>query len=118
MARLSTHVLDTAHGVPAAGVRVVLHRLESSGQEQLVAERVTNADGRTDTPLLAGERIATGLYCLTFHAGDYFRTRAVPLPEPPFVDVVQIHFGVADATGHYHVPLLVSPWAYSTYRGS
>lgn len=118
MARLSTHVLDTAHGVPAAGVRLTLHRLSRHGEDVLVAERITNQDGRTDSPLLSGDVIATGRYRITFYAGDYFRTRGVPLPDPPFVDVVQLHFGIADATGHYHVPLLVSPWSYSTYRGS
>jgi 5-hydroxyisourate hydrolase len=118
MARLSTHVLDTAHGEPAPGVRVTLHRQEDGGGEVLVAERITNQDGRTDAPLLSGEAIPVGRYRITFHAGDYFRKRGVALPEPPFVDIVQLHFGVADAAGHYHVPLLVSPWSYSTYRGS
>ena len=118
MARISTHVLDTAHGVPAPGVRVQLHRLSADGGEELVAERTTNADGRTDSPLLAGETIPAGRYRITFHAGDYYRGRGEAMPEPPFVDVVQLHFGVADAAGHYHVPLLVSPWSYSTYRGS
>jgi 5-hydroxyisourate hydrolase len=117
MARLSTHVLDTAHGVPAAGVRVQLHRLDDEGGE-LVTQRVTNADGRTDAPLLSGDTIPCGRYRLTFHAGDYFRARGVALPDPPFVDVVELVFGIADARGHYHVPLLVSPWSYSTYRGS
>ena len=121
MARLSTHVLDTANGVAAGGVRVLLHRLAEQGSDanaELVAERVTNHDGRTDSPLLAGAAIPTGRYRLTFHAGDYFRARGTTLPEPPFVDVVVLHFGIADAAGHYHVPLLVSPWSYSTYRGS
>jgi 5-hydroxyisourate hydrolase len=118
MARLSTHVLDTAHGAPAAGVRLMLHRLAGDGGAELVAERITNLDGRTDSPLLSGDVIPTGRYRITFHAGDYFRARGVPLPDPPFVDVVQLHFGIADAAGHYHVPLLVSPWSYSTYRGS
>lgn len=118
MARLSTHVLDTAHGVPAVGVRLTLHRLIDDQADELVAEHVTNQDGRTDAPLLAGDVIPTGRYRLTFHAGDYFRTHGSPLPEPPFVDIVQLHFGIADAGGHYHVPLLVSPWSYATYRGS
>jgi 5-hydroxyisourate hydrolase len=118
MARLSTHVLDTAQGIPAAGVRLTLHRLVGDGNEEFVAERTTNQDGRTDTPLLSGEAIPVGRYRITFHVGDYFRTGGVPLPDPPFVDVVQLHFGVADAAGHYHVPLLVSPWSYATYRGS
>lgn len=118
MARLSTHVLDTAHGVPATGVRLTLHRLVDHGDDEFVAERITNRDGRTDSPLLSGETIATGRYRITFYAGDYFRGRGVELPDPPFVDVVHLHFGIADAAGHYHVPLLVSPWSYATYRGS
>ncbi len=118
MARLSTHVLDTAHGVPAAGVRVLLHRIVEQGADELVVERVTNQDGRTDAPLLSGDAIPAGRYRLTFHAGDYFRGRGMSLPVPPFVDVVVLDFGIADAAGHYHVPLLVSPWSYSTYRGS
>lgn len=118
MARLSTHVLDIARGVPAAGVRLALHRMLDGGGDELVAERTTNKDGRTDAPLLAGEVIPTGRYRIRFHAGDYFRARGVQLPDPPFVDVVELHFGIADAAGHYHVPLLVSPWSYSTYRGS
>ena len=83
-----------------------------------MTERVTNADGRTDAPLLAGDTIERGRYRLTFHAGDYFRARGIALPNPPFVDVVELSFGIADAAGHYHVPLLVSPWSYATYRGS
>jgi 5-hydroxyisourate hydrolase len=117
MARLSTHVLDTAHGVPAAGVRLLLHRLHDGGAE-LVTECTTNADGRTDTPLVSGGALACGRYRLTFFVGDYFRARGVPLPDPPFVDVVELAFGIADPAGDYHVPLLVSPWSYSTYRGS
>src|SRR4051812_32314190 len=109
MARLSTHVLDTANGAPAAGVRVLLHRLQQDGRTELVTERITNTDGRTDAPLLAGDAIACGEYRLTFHAGDYFRQRGTTLPQPSFVDVVELRFGIADAAGHYHVPLLVSP---------
>ena len=118
MARLSTHVLDTAAGLPASGVRILLHRLSDGRQAELVAERTTNDDGRTDTPLLAGDTIPCGRYRLTFHAGDYFRRRGTALPDPPFVDIVELQFGIADAAGHYHVPLLVSPWSYATYRGS
>lgn len=118
MAKLSTHVLDTANGTPAACVRLMLHRLLGDGKEELVAGRVTNRDGRTDAPLLSGDAIQTGRYRLTFHAGDYFRARGTALPDPPFVDIVELHFGIADAHGDYHVPLLVSPWSYSTYRGS
>ncbi len=117
MARLSTHVLDTAHGTPAAGVRIQLFALEAETRT-LITERVTNADGRTDTPLLSGEMIAAGTYELVFFAGDYFRARSEKLPTPAFVDIVPIRFGIADAAGHYHVPLLVSPWSFSTYRGS
>ena len=118
MARLSTHVLDTANGIPAAGVRVLLHRVLDAGTAELITERRTNRDGRTDDPLLSGNVIPCGCYRLTFHAGDYFRQRGTTLPDPPFVDIVELRFGIADASGHYHVPLLVSPWSYATYRGS
>ena len=118
MARLSTHVLDTAHGRPAAGVAVRLQRLDAAGQATLVASHRTNRDGRTDAPLLSGDSIVTGRYRLSFDVADYFRGCGLALPEPPFLDVVQIDFGIADAAGDYHVPLLVSPWSYSTYRGS
>lgn len=117
MARLSTHVLDTAHGRPAAGVRITLHRI-ADGERMLVVQTETNADGRTDQPLISGDAIPTGRYELDFHAGDYFAALGVDLPEPRFVDVVTLRFGIAETTGHYHVPLLVSPWSYSTYRGS
>lgn len=117
MARLSTHVLDTANGVPAGGVRLTLHRLDGARNE-LVAERTTNADGRTDAPLLTGDSIVCGRYRLTFFMGDYFRDRGMTLSDPPFVDVVELQFGIADPAGHYHVPLLASPWSYATYRGS
>ena len=118
MARLSTHVLDTAAGTPAAGLRLRLSRLDADGGLQELAERRTNPDGRTDAPLLAGDTIPTGRYRLSFHVAEYFRGRGQMLPEPPFLDVVHVDFGIADAVGHYHVPLLVSPWSYSTYRGS
>jgi len=114
MGRLSTHVLDTAHGRPAAGVRVELR----DGTGALVADRVTNADGRTDAPLLAGEAFRPGAYELRFHVAAYFREAGLVLPDPPFLDVVPIRVALAEADGHYHVPLLVSPWSYSTYRGS
>jgi 5-hydroxyisourate hydrolase len=112
MARLSTHVLDTARGVPAQGVRIELH---GDGQ---IREAVTNQDGRTAEPLLSGDRLAPGIYQLRFHAGEYFRAQGVKLPDPPFLDVVTIEFGIADPQGNYHVPLLISPYSYSTYRGS
>jgi 5-hydroxyisourate hydrolase len=117
MARLSTHVLDTHSGKPASGVRIDLYAL-ANGAERLVKSVVTNADGRTDQPLLSGTDYRPGVYELRFHAGDYFRARGVELPNPPFVDIAPIRFGMADPDGHYHVPLLVSPWSYSTYRGS
>jgi len=117
MGRLTTHVLDTHGGTPAAGMRVELYRLASAGTT-LLADLVTNADGRCGGPLLQGEALLAGRYELRFYVGAYFVARGLPLPEPPFLDVVPIRFGVANAAGHYHVPLLVSPWAYSTYRGS
>ena len=117
MSKLSTHVLDTARGRPAEGVALELSVLGDAGWAPLV-RTTTNADGRTDAPLLAGDELTTGVYEIRFHAGEYFRALGANLPEPAFVDVVPIRFGIADASGHYHVPLLVSPWAFSTYRGS
>jgi 5-hydroxyisourate hydrolase len=117
MAKLSTHVLDTANGMPAPDLSISLYRVVPGGREKILALR-TNADGRTDQPLLSGDAIPTGVYELDFEAGDYFRAIGVALPDPPFVDRVTLRFGIADAHGHYHVPLLVSPWTYSTYRGS
>jgi 5-hydroxyisourate hydrolase len=112
--RLTTHVLDTAHGTPAAGVPVTL--CDAEGNE--IAHATTNADGRLDAPILQGEAFRPGAYTLEFAAGDYFRRLGVRLPEPPFIDTVVIAFGIADAEAHYHVPLLVSPYGYTTYRGS
>ncbi len=117
MARLSTHVLDTSHGTPAAGVAVELYWL-GDGVRRAVKSAVTNADGRTTEPLLSGDAIATGTYELVFQAGDYFRALNVPLTDPAFLDEIVIRFGIADSQGNYHVPLLVSPYGYSTYRGS
>jgi 5-hydroxyisourate hydrolase len=114
---LSTHVLDTANGAPAAKVKVSLHRVEGATQ-QLVTETTTNADGRTDAPLLAGDAFRTGTYVLTFDVGAYFAAKGGALSKPPFLDLVPIRFTIADPDGHYHVPLLVSPWSFSTYRGS
>jgi 5-hydroxyisourate hydrolase len=117
MGKLSTHVLDTSRGCPAAGVAIEL--LAADGERWIpVARAVTNADGRTDAPLLAGDAVRAGRYRLVFGAGDYFRATGVALADPAFVDVVVLDFGLADPGGHYHVPLLVSPWAWSTYRGS
>ena len=115
MGRLTTHVLDTARGVPAAGVDIVLYRVNPELQE--LARGQTNADGRLDQPMLQGEDFTTGVYELVFQAGDYFRGYAGN-PEPLFVDEVVLRFGINDSTQHYHVPLLVSPFSYSTYRGS
>lgn len=117
MGHLSTHVLDTAHGCPAAGMAVTLQRLD--GGTATTLKRLTlNADGRADGPLLAAHEMAAGRYRLLFEVAPYFRARGVELPEPPFLDTVTLDFGIADAAGHYHVPLLVSPWSHSTYRGS
>jgi len=116
MGRLTTHVLDTAHGCPGAGIRLKLY---ADGKEPvLISEAETNADGRCDEPLLSGERMRAGRYVIAFEVGDYFRRRGLSLPEPAFLETVRVAFGIADATVHYHVPLLVSPFAYSTYRGS
>lgn len=117
MGRLTTHVLDTAHGRPAEGVAIALYRLEAGGARRKLGEFVTNADGRCDRPLLEGAAYSPGTYELTFGAGDYFTRLGLALPEPRFLDVISIHFGIG-ADQHYHVPLLVSPFAYSTYRGS
>jgi 5-hydroxyisourate hydrolase len=117
MGHLSTHVLDTAHGCPAAGMKVTLQRRHADGWATL-KQLTLNADGRADGPLLGAGEMAVGPHRLLFEVAPYFRARGVALPEPPFVDTVQLDFGIADAAGHYHVPLLVSPWSYSTYRGS
>ena len=118
MGHLSTHVLDTAHGCPAAGMQVSLLRVEAGGEAHLVRRFSLNADGRSDAPLLDAQTMAVGRYRLVFEVAAYFRTRGVALPDPPFIDQVPLDFGIADAAGRYHVPLLVSPWSYSTYRGS
>ncbi len=112
---LSTHVIDTSHGTPAAGVKIEL-RILTTGK--LLTTALTNADGRTDAPLLTAEAMEVGKYELRFFIGDYFRGRGIPLNEPSFIDVVPIQFGISESPLNYHVPLLVSPWAYSTYRGS
>ena len=117
MGKLTTHVLDTAHGRPGAGIAIELFTLEGDVRRAL-KRAVTNDDGRCDAPLLEGSALVAGEYELVFHAGDYFAAAGVRVPEPRFVDRVVLRFGIADPTAHYHVPLLVSPWAYSTYRGS
>jgi 5-hydroxyisourate hydrolase len=117
MGQLTTHVLDTAHGCPAAGMSVALFRVNTSGAVQLKTLRL-NADGRADAPLLAGTEFTPGRYRLLFQVAAYFRARGAVLADPPFLDAVPLDFGIGDAAAHYHVPLLVSPWAYSTYRGS
>ncbi len=117
MGHLSTHVLDTAHGCPAAGMRVTLQRITASGAVTLKTVTL-NADGRADGPLLSAAEMTVGAHRLLFDVAPYFRSRGVELPEPPFIGVVQLDFGIADAQGRYHVPLLVSPYSYSTYRGS
>lgn len=118
MGHLSTHVLDTMNGCPAAGMQVTLQRLEGEATTTLKTFTL-NADGRNDGgALLDTASMATGRYRLVFSVAPYFRARGVQLPEPPFIDDVNLDFGIADAAGRYHVPLLVSPWAYSTYRGS
>ena len=117
MGRLTTHVLDTATGRPAAGLRIQLFRLAADSRD-LIGEAVTNADGRTDAPMLEGAALRAGTYELVFHAGDYLVAHDPKLPSPPFLSDVPIRFGIADAEAHYHVPLLISPYGYSTYRGS
>ena len=115
--RLSTHVLDTVSGKPAAGVKIELTELGASA-EGLLKVATTNADGRTDEPLLAGAPLRAGRYQLAFHIGAYFAAKGIAAASPPFLDVVPVRFAIAEPEGHYHVPLLVSPWSYSTYRGS
>jgi len=117
MGKLSTHVLDTMHGKPAQGVRVTLFAIEG-GQRHELTRTSTNNDGRCDTPLLQGDAMRPGTYELVFEAGEYFRSKGVNLPEPRFVDQVILRFGIASADENYHVPLVMTPWTYSTYRGS
>jgi len=117
MGRLTTHVLDTASGRPGQSIAINLYRLTEAGAD-LVKTAITNADGRVDGALLEGADMVPGLYQLEFAVGDYFRAQDVALTEPAFLDYVPIRFGLADADAHYHVPLLISPYGYSTYRGS
>ena len=117
--RLTIHVLDTAQGRPAANMAIELWALEPHGDGRRLLTRVrTDADGRTDAPLLAGEAFAAGVYELVFDVGAYFVEQGITTPTPAFLSRVPVRFGIADTDAHYHVPLLVSPWAYSTYRGS
>src|SRR2546421_8588688 len=117
--RLTTHVLDTARGRPASSITIELWRLDGAGTGRKLLKKVcTNTDGRTDEPLLQDEELVAGIYELVFVVGEYFATQAETDPTLPFLDRVPVRFGIADPTTHYHVPLLVSPWAYSTYRGS
>jgi 5-hydroxyisourate hydrolase len=117
MAHLSTHVLDTSRGVPAKGLTIDLHRWEKDKRLHLKTVS-TNSEGRTDAPLLSADLLEPGVYELTFHAGDYLRGSGASLTEPPFLDEVVIRFGLAEPGRNYHVPLLLSPYGYSTYRGS
>jgi len=114
---LTTHVLDTARGLPAAGLRIELFRLDGSDRVE-IGRFETNADGRTDSPVLPAEAFETGAYELLFHAGEYIARSGSALPEGVFLDLVPIRFTITDAGAHYHVPLLLSPYSYATYRGS
>ena len=116
--RLSTHVLDTHGGRPAAGIPVELHELSGDGDASLIERAVTNHDGRTDRALIDGRPVPAGQYELRFSVGDYFARQGAKVAEPAFLSIVPVRFGVADPEGHYHVPLLMTPWSYSTYRGS
>jgi 5-hydroxyisourate hydrolase len=116
MGQLTTHVLDTSAGVPAAGIRIDLHELAATGPNLLTAT-TTGQDGRCAAPLLAGGNFRSGRYALTFHVAEYFRARGVTLPVPAFLDDVVVRIGIAQPSEHYHVPLLISPWSYSVYRG-
>ncbi len=118
LAGLTTHVLDIGRGRPAESMRVELYEFDASGARKLLVDVATNADGRTNKPLIGATEARVGCFELVFHAGDYFRSQGAKLADPPFLDIVPIRFAVADPAAHYHVPLLVSPWSYSTYRGS
>jgi 2-oxo-4-hydroxy-4-carboxy-5-ureidoimidazoline decarboxylase len=116
--RLSTHVLDTHSGRPAAGIAIELVELSELGSSRVVTRTVTNADGRTDQPLIGGRPVPIGRYELMFKVGQYFAERGVAMSDPPFLDQIPLRFSVSDPEGHLHVPLLVTPWSYATYRGS
>jgi 5-hydroxyisourate hydrolase len=117
VASISTHVLDTSRGVPAQGIAVELHFVKDA-ERRLVAAVITNAGGRTDAPLASSDTLETGVYELSFHAADYFHRLGVSPSNPPFFGVIVVRIGIADPAGNYHVPLLLSPFAYSAYRGS
>jgi 5-hydroxyisourate hydrolase len=116
-AKLTTHVLDTMHGCPAGGLEIELWRLAGDTRRLLKTVR-TNAEGRTDTPLLSADEMETGVYELVFHVDDYFASRGLASAPPSFLGRVPVRFGISNPTASYHVPLLVSPWSYTTYRGS
>jgi 2-oxo-4-hydroxy-4-carboxy-5-ureidoimidazoline decarboxylase len=116
--RLSTHVLDTHSGKPATGIAVELIELSELGEARVVTRAITNADGRTDQPLIGNRPVPIGRYELSFSVGRYFADRGVQLTEPPFLDQIPLRFAVSEPEGHLHVPLLVTPWGYTTYRGS
>jgi 2-oxo-4-hydroxy-4-carboxy-5-ureidoimidazoline decarboxylase len=116
--RLSTHVLDTHSGQPAAGIAVELVELSALGESRVVTRAITNADGRTDQPLVGGRPVPIGRYELMFSVGNYFAERQVPMSDPPFLDQIPLRFSVSEPEGYLHVPLLVTPWSYTTYRGS
>jgi 5-hydroxyisourate hydrolase len=117
MGRLTTHVLDTAHGCPGTTLKVELFRVDGA-QMELLSTVLTNQDGRCDAPMLQGDEYRNGVYQLHFHTGDYYRARGVALPQPAFLDVVVVRFGIDAEQEHYHVPLLISPYSYSIYRGN
>lgn len=117
MGRLTTHVLDLVRGTPAAGMRIELAAMQGMAR-RLIAQTITNRDGRCDAPLLEGEAFIAGEWQLEFHVADYFTRQGVALAKPPFLDVAVVRFGVSNPSEHHHVPLLVTPWSYSTYRGS
>jgi len=116
--RLTTHVLDLTQGRPAADLTIELHRIDPSGKTMLLKTMRTDSDGRTSSPLLQGDELQVGNYEIVFIVGDYFGTQGEPESTPPFLDRIPIRFGISDSDAHYRVPLLVSPWSYSTYRGS
>ena len=118
MAGLTTHVLDTTRGRPAAGVAIELYEVAHDGGRTLTARAITNADGRTDSALMPATQARVGQFELVFHIGDYFRANGATLAEPAFLDLVPIRFSIADPQAHYHVPLVATPWSSSTYRGS